>query len=178
MSIHFSQVQQITPLSANNTVLIGFMGCGKSTVGRLLAKKMQTHFYDTDELIEQHEGKKIPEIFAEKGEEYFRQLEVQTVQWLKENADFAVISTGGGMLMHCDDLDEVGKIIYLKVPFETILSRMNSAELEKRPLLSNEKEAEKKYFERNAVYEERADIIIDADASVESVLSRLYAALR
>lgn len=177
MSTHFNQAKQTIPLSANNIVLIGFMGCGKSTVGRLLASEVENAFLDTDDLIEKNAGKTIQEIFAEKGEEYFRELEVQTVQWLITDVNNTVISTGGGMLMHCDNLDKVGKIVYLKVPFETILSRMNRSELAKRPLLSDQKEAEKKYHERSAIYEERADIIIDADASVDTVLTRLRCAV-
>ena len=149
------------------------MGCGKSTIGRLLAKEKQSLFLDTDTFIEEKEGRSIQEIFADKGEGYFRELEVQTLQWLKANAKNSVISTGGGMLVHCDGLSEIGKIIYLKVPFETILSRMNALELEKRPLLEDQNEAEKKYLERSVIYEAHADVIIDADASIETVLSRL-----
>jgi hypothetical protein len=89
----------------------------------------------------------------------------------------AVISTGGGMLVHCQELKDVGKIIYLKVPFETILSRMNKSELEKRPLFKDEKKAKQMYDERDSIYEEKADFIIDANADMKTVLSRVISVL-
>lgn len=149
------------------------MGSGKSSVGRLLAKEREAFFLDTDSMIESLEGKNIQKIFAENGEEYFRTLEQKTVQWLKSSVKNAIISTGGGMLLYCDDLKEVGKIIYLKVPFETILSRMDEAELKKRPLFTDPEEARKIYNKRHSSYEEKADLIIDADADIQSVLTRL-----
>jgi shikimate kinase len=149
------------------------MGSGKSSVGRLLAKEKKTFFLDTDAMIESSEGKSISDIFSEQGELYFRALENDTVAWLKENVNTAVISAGGGMLVYCKALKEVGTVVYLKVPFKTILSRMNPAELEKRPLFKSPKEAELIYNERNAIYEEQADIIIDADNSIENILDAL-----
>jgi shikimate kinase len=149
------------------------MGSGKSTVGRLLAKEKEAYFLDTDSMIESLEGKSIAEIFNESGEAYFRSLENETVHWLKNNVTNAIISTGGGMLVYCEELKEVGKVIYLDVPFETILSRMNAKELEKRPLFKDAVEAEKIYNQRDAVYRQRADIIIDASNDMQTVLSML-----
>lgn len=165
------------PLSASNIVLIGFMGSGKSTIGRLLAKEKEGYFLDTDSMIESLEGESIAEIFDDKGEAYFRRLEQETVHWLKNNVNNAIISTGGGMLVYCAELKEVGKIIYLDVPFETILSRMDSKELDKRPLFKDAVEAEKIYNERDRVYREKADIIIDASRDMQTVLSTLRDAI-
>jgi len=100
-------------------------------------------------------------------------LENETVHWLKNNVHNAIISTGGGMLVYCEELKEVGKVIYLDVPFEMILSRMNTKELEKRPLFKDAIEAEKIYNERDAVYRQKADIIIDASSEMQTVLSIL-----
>jgi len=158
---------------SNNIVLIGFMGSGKSTVGRLLAKENKAYFLDTDSMIESLEGKSIAEIFNDSGEAYFRTLENETVHWLKNNVHNAIISTGGGMLVYCEELKEVGKVIYLDVPFEMILSRMNTKELEKRPLFKDAIEAEKIYNERDAVYRQKSDIIIDASSEMQTVLSIL-----
>jgi shikimate kinase len=149
------------------------MGSGKSTVGRLMAKEKEAYFLDTDSMIESLEGKSIAEIFNESGEAYFRSLENETVHWLKNNVTNAIISTGGGMLVYCEELKEVGKVIYLDVPFETILSRMNAKELKKRPLFKDAVEAEKIYNQRDAVYRQRADIIIDASNDMQTVLSML-----
>lgn len=164
-------------MSASNIVLIGFMGSGKSTIGRLLAKESDGYFLDTDSMIESLEGQSIAEIFHDKGEAYFRGLENETVHWLKDNVQNAIISTGGGMLVYCDELKEVGRIVYLDVPFETIMSRMNGSELDKRPLFKDVREAEKIYYERDRVYRDKADIIIDASADMKTVLSTLRGAI-
>lgn len=153
------------------------MGSGKSSIGRLLAKNRDKYFLDTDAIIENAEGQSILSIFEKHSESYFRMLEEKTVSWLKSSVKNAVISTGGGMLVYCQELKDVGKIIYLKVPFETILSRMNKSELEKRPLFKDEKKAKQMYDERDSIYEEKADLIVDANADMKTVLSRVISAL-
>lgn len=149
------------------------MGSGKSSVGKRLANQSKYSFLDTDQMIEDLEGKSIDEIFKDKGEAYFRSLEKDTVKWLRKNAKESVISTGGGMLVYCDELHEVGKIVYLKVPFLSIMSRMTPAELEKRPLFKDAVKAKEMYDQRDEIYVKRADIIIDADADIDEVLLRL-----
>ena len=153
------------------------MGSGKSSVGKALAKKSDYYFLDTDAMIESSEGKDIDTIFKENGEDFFRELEENTVQWLRSNVKQAIISTGGGMLVYCEALKDVGKIIYLRVPFATIMSRMNAEELSKRPLFKDAQKAEALYKERDAIYEKKADLIIDADSSFEDVLTRLSAVI-
>jgi len=153
------------------------MGSGKSSVGKALAKKSDYYFLDTDAMIESSEGKEIDAIFKEKGEDYFRCLEEDTVKWLRSNVKNAIISTGGGMLVYCEALKEVGKVVYLRVPFETIMSRMNATELSKRPLFKDVVKAKAIYNERNAIYEKKADLIINADSTFEEVLTRLSAAI-
>ena len=153
------------------------MGSGKSSIGRLIAKENGSYFLDTDAMIESAEGKSINEIFNEKGEAYFRSLEIQTVQWLKENVNAAVMSTGGGMLASCEELKGLGRIVYLKVSFETILKRMSSEELEKRPLFKNISKAKELYEKRHAMYEENADIILDANQKLEEILTAYKKAL-
>lgn len=177
ISTNWNLLRKIIRLSVTNIVLIGFMGSGKSSIGRVLAKEKKSYFLDTDAMIESAEGKTIQALFDEEGEAYFRELEKQTVHWLHKNVQDAVISTGGGMLVYCEELKEVGKIVYLKVPFKTILSRMTPRELEKRPLFKDLSKAEEMYRERNTIYEQRADTIIDADAEIETVLSRVRAAI-
>ena len=174
--INLKHVRKITRLPSTRVVLIGFMGSGKSSIGRLLAKERKTFFLDTDAMIESSEGKTISQIFEEEGEEYFRALEDETVAWLNENVSKAIISAGGGMLVYCKALKELGTVVYLKVPFKTILSRMSPTELEKRPLFKNPQEAEELYNKRNAIYEELADVIIDADDRLENVLQACHKA--
>ena len=79
-----------------NVVLIGFMGCGKSSVAVKLSYRLKRQMTDTDRLIEKKQGKSIREIFEQDGEEAFRQMETQTLQELKETAKNQVISVGGG----------------------------------------------------------------------------------
>lgn len=80
-----------------SVVLIGFMGAGKTSLGKAVAKLLQVPFLDTDCLIEQSEGLTINEIFAQKGEAYFRSLETQTVQKLGDRDGRFVLSVGGGL---------------------------------------------------------------------------------
>src|SRR5260370_34704016 len=84
----------------DNVILVGFMGAGKSSVGRLLARRMGRCFVETDDMITAREGRSIPEIFAERGEAHFRALEEETVRLLAlKSGD--VIATGGGL--YCRD---------------------------------------------------------------------------
>jgi len=173
INTNYKPAEKTLLLSVTNIVLIGFMGSGKSSIGKRLVKDTDRYFLDTDALIESAEGESIDDIFKNNGEVYFRNKEEETVNWLKENVSKAIISTGGGMLVYCEALKEVGKIIYLKVPFDVILSRMNKDELSKRPLFQNIDKAKEMYEKRDLIYTEKADLIIDANASLEEVVLRL-----
>jgi len=156
-----------------NIVLIGFMGSGKSSIGRALAKNKNMYFIDTDALIESFEGKKIRDIFANDGEQYFRALEKQCFDWLRSNVTNAVISTGGGMPTVIDSFASLGKSVYLKVDFETLLARLKAEEFDKRPLFQNVEFAEKIFEVREPVYASKADFVVDANKSFDEVLKRV-----
>ena len=79
------------PATPGNVILVGFMGAGKSTVGRLLARRLGRCFVETDAMITAHDGRSIPEIFAERGEPYFRQLEAEALEALADKLP----ATGG-----------------------------------------------------------------------------------
>ena len=79
-------------MSLNNIILTGFMGSGKSTIGRILAKKLDTYFLDTDSLIETFENKSISEIFKSEGEERFREMERYCFNWIKKDVRNTIIS--------------------------------------------------------------------------------------
>jgi len=115
--------------------LTGFSGSGKSTIGPLLANSLGYEFIDLDLTIEKHAGKAINRIFAEHGEEYFRNLEHQTIEGVVEQNNL-VISLGGGVLEHdrCYELiKESGTLVYLKSPSRTLARRLyNKTD---RPLL-------------------------------------------
>ncbi len=121
-------------LSAN-IVLVGFMGTGKSAVGRVIAQKLEFHFIDTDDVIEQTSKAKISDIFAEHGEDYFRDLESQAVKsvTLMKNQ---VVATGGGVVLRSSNIDLLrtrGPIFCLNATPKAIWDRVRSSR--SRPLL-------------------------------------------
>lgn len=119
-----------------NLVLTGFMGTGKTTVGRVLAARLGRRFVDTDEIIEQRHGP-IPRIFAEQGEGRFRQIERQTAAELGA-ARGLVIATGGRLLLDPDNAEALtakGTVVCLAAPVDEILARVTAAGVSGRPLL-------------------------------------------
>ena len=151
----------------NNIILIGFMGVGKGTVARALVKKSNMFAIDTDDLIESMENQKIKKIFDLEGEAYFRALEKKTALWLQKSVNNTIISTGGGFYKQ-ENINKIGKVVYLKSSFQGILDRINNApnaanKLKKRPLLQNMEEAIKLYDSRAKEYEKVAKIVIDVE---------------
>lgn len=150
----------------NNIVLIGFMGCGKSTFGKWLARAEKRKFIDTDDYIEELEGKKIKDIFAQEGEEYFRQLETKALKkLLDENTDM-VLAVGGGLPVRKEnrELLKNEKTVYLRATIDTLEKRLKGDT--KRPLLAGGNVREKiatLMEKRSDIYEETADVIIDTD---------------
>jgi shikimate kinase len=123
------------PRQIRNLVLIGFMGTGKSTVGRLIARQLGLAFTDTDDRIEQMAGKTIPRIFAEDGEAAFRAMERRVVTELARLKD-SVIATGGGLGANPDNLASLkahALVVCLWATPEVIWSRVRRAP--RRPLL-------------------------------------------
>ncbi|MDR1007965.1 MAG: AAA family ATPase [Campylobacteraceae bacterium] len=151
----------------NNIVFIGFMGVGKSTLAKMLAKKLKSVALDTDKIIENMESKKIKKIFESSGEEYFRELEKKVALWLETSVCNTVISTGGG-LIHAENLNKIGKIIYLKSSFDGIIKRIENhpkskEKLAKRPLLQDRKKAKELFKKRESLYEKKAGFIINIE---------------
>ena len=151
----------------NNIILIGFMGVGKGTVARALVKKSNMFAIDTDDLIESMENRKIKKIFEIEGEPYFRALEKKTALWLQKSVNNTIISTGGGFYKQ-ENINKIGKVVYLKSSFQGILDRINNApnaanKLKKRPLLQNMEEAIKLYDLRASEYEKVAHIVVDVE---------------
>lgn len=147
--------------------LIGFMGSGKSTVGRKLAARLGWSFIDLDDRIEEKAGMKIPEIFKEKGEAWFREMESTILHDLVNYTDF-VISTGGGAPCYDDNMDFMlrsGLTVYLKLTPAQLKERLIKSKTV-RPLLKNINASElinfisQKLQEREKWYS-RASITID-----------------
>jgi len=148
-----------------NIILTGFMGAGKTTVGRILARNCGFDFLDLDEMIVVSQEKPIKEIFAEEGEEAFRNYETETLRSL-ENTSRTVIATGGGIILRPENrqlLKKMGTVIYLRANFETLVRRVSKSD--KRPLADLSKGIERLqslFDSRTNLYEE-ADIVIDTD---------------
>lgn len=145
--------------------LTGFMGSGKTTVGRILADALGCPFLDLDELIVKKAGKPIPDIFAQDGEPAFRQLEArllrQTVEKYGETT--AILSLGGGAVLTPASaalLQEKTVCIYLRATLDTLLGRL-AGETAGRPLADDAMAA--RLAEREPLYEKTAHVTIDTD---------------
>lgn len=160
--------------------LCGFMGCGKSTIGELLAKKVGNAFCDTDELIVKNQAMTIPEIFSQKGEPYFRKVEAETVKSVCGKN--AVVSCGGGAMLNSDTADFVkkngGKIIFLDVPFEECYSRISGDK--NRPIVMNntKEQLEEIYNNRHSLYEKNSTSMVEAVGSPNEIAETIVDILR
>jgi shikimate kinase len=164
----------------DNVILVGFMGAGKSSVGRLLARRLGRCFVETDDMITAREGRSIPEIFAERGEAYFRALEEEMVRLLALKSG-NVIATGGGL--PCRDgrpeaLRALGTVVWLTGDLDALHERAQRAG--ERPMLAGRgrDEVEALYRAREPYYRQ-ADITVDTTGiNPDQVVSKLLIALR
>ncbi len=158
-------------------ILIGFMGAGKTTIGRKLARRRQWKFVDTDELIETQSGKKISEIFAREGEAAFRALETETLRTLTESTEPMVIAAGGGLPMQPQNrplLKELGTVVFLEAGIDTLVRRLSGDT--SRPLLQGGSLRERissLMDQRLATYEEVADVTVSTENSFAHILEEI-----
>lgn len=127
-----------------NIVLIGLMGCGKTSTGKLIAEMTHYKFIDIDDIIEKREGTSISKIFQDKGEPYFRDLEVQTIEEFSKQSN-QVISTGGGAPENpvtMNNLSHNGIVFYLYAPASELYKRLLN-EMGNRPMLKDKNPEEK-----------------------------------
>lgn len=149
-----------------NIVLIGIMGAGKTTVGKILSERLNRTFIDTDDYVVKKNNMSIKDMF-DYGEEYFRKCESDTIKDVSQLQD-AVISCGGGIIKKKENIDclkENGCIVYIDRPIESILNDIN---VEGRPLLKSGKDnLYKLYNERRKLYELYCDYHIKNESSAE-----------
>lgn len=166
----------------SNVALIGFMGVGKTVVGKALAKKLNWEFIELDSLIEQRVGKSTPEIFQQDGEIVFRQLEIEVIKKVSEGEN-TVIACGGGIVLNqinIDRLRQKSRIVYLTASPAVILKRILGDEGE-RPLLkvANPSLTIQGLLRfRRPFYERAADIKINTsklsvDAAAEQIIEKM-----
>lgn len=162
-----------------NIVFIGFMGAGKSSIGKLLAEKLSFSFIDTDILIEKKMKMSIPKIFKQYGEAYFRRCENEAVKEAAERSNI-VISTGGGVPMfetNMQVLRENSIIICLRANVETIMYRTRGRG--HRPLLDSQKEKIQELLDKRKPFYEKADFFVDTDdLSPIQIVGEIMAYLR
>ena len=160
----------------NKIFLVGPMGSGKSSTGRLLASKLNLPHFDLDSKIEKHENMTISSIFTKHSEEYFRNLESSMLQKLSREREF-VMSTGGGCIMRDSNLSILrhGIVIYLRISIDEQYNRVKNRK--HRPLLNTEDALttlERLNNEREAIYADISDIQIDvSNLNKEEVLSKV-----
>ncbi len=166
-----------------NICLTGFMGSGKSTVGKLLAEKLGFTFIDMDRVIELAEGKRIKDIFRLKGEKYFRDLETKVTGKIYKNKN-CVFACGGGIVKRKKNMDIIkssGINVYLNISTRDAIDRLKN--VNDRPLIDVEKRdetVEKMIRKREVLYRKYADIIINNSQknpgqAVSEIMNRLKA---
>ena len=147
----------------DNIVLIGMPGCGKSTIGVVLAKVMGYHFIDADLLIQERENRLLSEIIEENGPEDFNRIENEVNSAIV--ADRAVIATGGSVIYGKEAMAhfrEIGVIVYLRLPLDELRNRLD--DLAERGISMKEGQTLKDlYDERTPLYEKYAELIIDVE---------------
>lgn len=156
--------------SMKSIFLCGFMGCGKSTIGKLLAEMLNCEFFDMDEYIVHKEKKQIPEIFAEKGEQYFRETETAVIKELsKANG---VIACGGGAMLKKENSEiasENGIVVYIEAPFELCYSRISGDK--NRPIVMNNTKEELNfiYDSRIPLYKEHSSVTVSGNGTPKEI---------
>ena len=161
-----------------NVVLIGMPGCGKSTIGVVLAKVLGYEFTDSDLLIQKQEGKLLREIIAEQGEEEFLKIEEAVNAGIRTERH--VIATGGSVIYSdkaMRHLKEIGTVVYLKQSFASICNRLGN--IRRRGVVLKDGQSLKDlYDERIPLYERYADITIDAEGyDIEGLMDEVAQAL-
>ena len=155
------------------------MGIGKGTTARAYAKKYGSFIIDTDDLIESKANQKIKDIFEDKGEKYFRNLEQECANWIETSVEHTFISCGGGFY-NVNNLKKLGTVILLDASYEWIYNRLltaknSKAKLKKRPLFSEPKKAKKLYKDREKAYKQIADKIINVeDREMKDIIKEIH----
>ena len=158
--------------------LCGFMGCGKSTAGKLLAKKLECGFTDMDDYIIEKQGMSIPQMFAEKGEEFFRTAETEAVKELA-SANGVIACGGGAMLkkINSEIANENGVVVYIDIDFESCYERIKDCT--NRPIVANNTKEQLKaiYDGRVPVYKEHSALSVDGNGTPQEIAEKIAALL-
>jgi shikimate dehydrogenase len=175
----FCQSAKSPPVLQNengkNIILCGFMGSGKTTVGKELAALLNKEFLDLDHFIEEKENLSVSEMFSQKGEPYFRATETKAAKEVGKMQNL-VIAVGGGTVLNPENtkyLKENGVLVYLKVDANTVIKRLETDDT--RPLLKNDKNAAVLNLleKRSPIYEAAADLTANGNKSAKEVVNQI-----
>lgn len=165
-----------------NVVLVGFMGSGKTTVGRQLARRLGYEFVDVDEVVEREAGQTINQIFEKQGESVFRQLEVGVISKVAQG-ERQVIACGGGAVLdsrNVETLKHSGLLVYLRVSPKVLYQRVKDANF--RPLLKvsdPQRRLKELLYQREEVYQKVADLIVDTTSlTIDQTIATLEKQLK
>lgn len=159
-------------MKIHSLYLVGFMGAGKSTIARNLAKQIGWQAEDMDELVEARENRSIASIFTDEGEAYFRRVEREVLADLLSQSKI-VVATGGGTFIDTENREAIlsaASAAWLDLPFDDVIRRISPDG--KRPLANNRVQLEQLYLRRQANYQE-AHIRIDSSQPVSEVVKQL-----
>lgn len=156
-----------------NIYLCGFMGCGKSYIGRILSERLGACLIDLDTYIEEKEAMSIPEIFEKYGEPHFRKLEEK---YIREMPDNSIVATGGGAVINpvtAETARNAGTVLFLDTDFETCYKRIEGDA--HRPLvMKNTKEQLRELFDkRREIYLRHSDVVITPDMNAENNVAKI-----
>lgn len=165
--------------------MVGYMGCGKSTLGRRLARRLGIPFVDTDSLVERHEGASVADVFHYEGEQRFREVEREVLERAIADYPSAVISTGGGLPVWRDNMacmNAAGHTVYLRRSAENIARRLSPYGRQKRPRLRGLDDEQLVRFMRQDMadrepFYRQAGLILECDSlSDAELVERIVAA--
>jgi shikimate kinase len=166
---------------AEHVFVVGMMGSGKTTIGRLLAERLGWRHLDSDEQVGRDTGQTVPEIFARRGEPAFRAAEAHALAAAAAADTPTVVSVAGGAVLDPDNrqvLRRGGVVVWLRARVETLAERVGDGA--GRPLLGDDPAdaIRRLYAERRPVYQELADVVVDVDGvDARTVAERVLAAL-
>lgn len=162
--------------------IIGYKNSGKTSIGKKLAKHLNMEFIDLDEVIEEREGKTIPDLYSELGDERFRLIEWEALKEVVKK-DNLLVSLGGGTPCHCDNMnliEQCGEVIYIHLDNDTLVSRLKDATKD-RPIVLNKSDEELRDYveeirDRCEHHYLRAKYFVEGkDLTVEKIISTINA---
>lgn len=161
-----------------NIYLCGFMGCGKSYMGKRLAEKLGCILIDLDAYIEEKEGRTIPEIFAQDGEPHFRELEAKYIREMPENS---VVATGGGAIINpvtAETARSAGTVVFLDADFDLCYNRIKGDTHRPLVMKNTREQLEQLFRTRREIYLKNSDFSVDSNRNGTEILDMILKGIK